>query len=257
MSLSTFSVFYTNIVVSSENKYLNFDEGGGELTAILDPGTYTLTQIQLQLKTQLDAVGANTYLVDIDRDTRVLTISADGTFDLLTSSGSQNGTSIFDDIGFTQTTDLTGLTTYSGAIGAASEYVPQFIVQDYTKNNHYKEKISPTVNESASGRIQVVSFGTRTFFEMSFKFITDKAMDNKVILNNPNGVADCVAFMDIAIEKGELEFMANKDDRATFETVILESTSVSSTGTGYKLKELVGQNLPEYYELTNLKFRVV
>ena len=34
--ISTFSKFYYNLEVTPENKYLDFDEGAGELTAIKD-----------------------------------------------------------------------------------------------------------------------------------------------------------------------------------------------------------------------------
>lgn len=257
MSLSTFSVFYTSIKVDSTNNYINFNEGGGELSATIDAGRYSLTEILTVIKTAMDAIGGQEYTVTLDRDTRKITISATSNFDLLIDTGSQSGIAIWSDIGFTGGVDLTGSNSYEGSQGGASEYQPQFILQDYVESQNYKEKISPTVNESASGRIEVVSFGTRQFFEMSFKFITDKSMDGHVIKNNPSGVSDFRAFMDNAIEKGNLEFMPDVNDRGNFYKVLLETAPGNNKGTGYKLSELLGQGLPGFYELNKVKFRVV
>jgi len=257
MSISTFSVFYTNIEVDSTNNYINFNEGGGEISATVDAGTYTLTEILTAIKTAMDAVGGQEYTVTLNRATRKITISATSNFDLLISTGSQSGISIWSDIGFTSGADLTSTNSYEGSQGGASEYQPQFILQDYVESQNYKEKISPTINESASGRIEVVSFGTRSFFEMSFKFITDKVMDGKLIKNNSSGVSDFRAFMDVAIQKGNLEFMPDINDRGTFYKVLLETVPGNNKGTGYKLNELLGRSLPGFYELNKVKFRVV
>jgi len=257
MSIDTHSVFYTTIVVDSDNNYINFDEGASELTATIDAGSYTLTEILTVIKTALDSVGALTYTVALDRDTRKITISSTSNFSLLLSTGSQVSVSIWNDIGFTSGADLTSASTYTGFEGGASEYLPQFTLQDYVESQNYTEKISPTVNESASGKIEVVSFGSRSFFVMSFKFITDLQMDGVHIKNNPTGVADFRAFLDNAILKGSMEFMPDKDTRATFFKVLLESMPSNKKGTGYKIKELTGKNLPGVYEINNVKFRVV
>lgn len=257
MSISTHSVFYKTIIVDETNNFVNIDEGGGELTGTISSGSYSLTDILTAVKTTLDTIGTNTYTVTVDRTNRRVTIAADGAFDILLSTGSQVGISIWNDLGFTQSADLTGLLTYQGASGASSEYIPQFVLQDYVPADNWKQKISPTVNESASGQIEVVSFGERSFYEMSFKFITNKPMDGKVIKNNPSGVDDLRAFMDNAIQKGPMEFMPDVDNRGIFTKVLLESTPSDKSGTGYKLKELFSQNLPDFFELNGIKFRVI
>jgi hypothetical protein len=55
------------------------DGNAAEFTATLTPGSYTATQIAAELKTQLDAAGANTYTVTYDDKTLKLTITTSGT----------------------------------------------------------------------------------------------------------------------------------------------------------------------------------
>lgn len=257
MSLTTFSVFYTSLTIDSTNNKINFNEGSGELTATIDSGTYSLTDLMTAVKTSMDAVGTLVYTVSFDRSTRIVTISSTSNFDLLISTGTSVAVSSWLTLGFTGAADLTGATTHSGTTAIASEYIPQFILQDYIPEGHDREKISPTINESADGTIEVVSFGTRDFITCSFKFITDKMTDGKVIRYNPTGVADFRTFMDNAIEKGTLEFMPDKDTRSTYYSVKLETTPTNPKGTGYMLMEMTANSLPFFYELNKVKFRVV
>lgn len=257
MSLSTFSRFHYGLTVSNTNNKLNFSEGAGELTATIAVGTYSFADLFTAVKTALDAAGANTYGLSVDRSTRIITINADANFELLTSSGSNDSVSIFPLLGFNQASDLTGADTYDGDTAAALVYEPQFVLQDYDAPENWKERESPSVNMSASGLVEVVSFGLVSFINMSIKFITDKAHDNYVIKNNPTGVADAQAFFEAITARGVFEFMPDKDTPNTFHKVILESMDGNNTGTGYKLKELRSQNLPGYYEVNNIKLRVI
>jgi hypothetical protein len=257
MSLTTFSAFYFGSNIDTTNNMLPFSEGGPELTADLDPGLYSMTQLMTAVKTALDAEGAEVYTVTFDRDTRLVTIAATGVFELLLSSGASVGLSPFQLLGFTAGVDLTGLSSYTGSSPAGSEYTNQFILQDYVEPENFKEKVDPAVSESADGVIQTVSFGTRRFIEMNMKFITNKPGDCVNIRGNSTGVADAQTFLTAIIDKSTFEFMPDISDRLTFFTVILESTPEAGNGTGYRLKEQIGDNLPGYYQTGKLKLRVV
>lgn len=258
MALESFSVFYYGFTITSSNNLIDFDEGSGELTATLTTGTYPVNSIPTIIKTAMDAVGVNEYDISFDRDTRVFTISSIGNnFDLLISSGSQAGSGPWSLLGFPTAADLTGTDTYSGTSAGGDIYEPQFKLQDYVDPEMFIDRVDPTVNESASGRVESVAFGLRRFIEMSFKFITDKEMDGKVIKNNSTGKADLERFLQTIILKGEFEFMPDVGDRATYYVVILEGLQGNNKGTGYKLRELVNMNLPGIYELNGIKLRVV
>lgn len=239
MSIETNSIFYfLDDDIDTTNQNLNFNEGGGELLAILEAGSYTHTDLETVIKTALDAAGALTYTVTFNRVARTFTIAATGTFSLLVSSGSQSGTTVFTLIGFTGA-DLTAASTYTGNTTSGDEYVPQFKLQGFVDKTDNQQKISPTVNESASGIIEVVAFGTRQLYELNIRFATDRDMSKTgTIINNSTGVADLRIFMQRIVNKVPFEFMKNTLARSTFDKVILESTPEDRNGTAYRLKEL-------------------
>lgn len=257
MALSTFSVFYFGFEITSNNRFINFDEGGGELSAELEIGSFTLDEMRTQIKTAMDAAGTDTYTITISRSDRIITISSTGTFSLLLSTGSQIGASPFTLLGFTGGADTASAASHSGDSAAGFKYEPQFILQDFVDDEDFQEKIDSSVNESADGTLEVVNFGTREFTEMSIKFATNIAQDGKLIKNNPNGVTNLRTFLQEITKKNPIEFMEDIDDPDTFEKLVLEAAPGSSTGTGYRLTELVNRNLPGYYEINRLRFRVL
>jgi hypothetical protein len=257
MSLTTHSKFYFGYEISDEALYIDFDEGGAELTAELDIGNYTLTDFADELARALNEAGALTYSVDVNRSTRVLTISATGNFTLRITSGSHLGTTAFGVAGFTGA-DVTGDNEYIGNAGAGSEYVTQFILQSYVSPEDFQEAIYGTVNQSASGAVEVVTFGELRFIEANLKYVTNVSHGaTGVIRSDSSGVAKLRTFMQYLTTKAPLEFMPDEDTPATYYSVMLEGTPDDSKGLKYKLKELYSQGLPGYFETGNLKFRVL
>lgn len=259
MAVGTHSIIYYGYTITNSNKFLNFDEGGGELTATLAVGAYSLTELLTVIKTAMDAVSTlpQAYTITVDRDTRKITIASDATFDLLISSGSQTGSSPWTLMGFTGSVDLTGAITYTSDDASGDFFIPQMEVQDFTDSENRQELISPSVNESANGEIEVVSFGVRKFLTMSFKLITDKPADGVLIRNNTTGVADAQRFLQDATQKRPFEFMVDIDSRSSFKKCLLESTPTNAQGVGYELRELVRDGMPGYYEINNLRVRVL
>lgn len=256
MALSTFSIFYYGFTIDANNKFINFDEGGGELSAELEQGSHTMDEMRTIIKTAMDAAGGDTYTVSVNRTTRKFTISSTGTFSLLLGTGSQVGASPFSLLGFTSGSDTASASSHTSTSGAGLTYEPQFVLQDYVNDEDFQEKIDSKVNESASGVLEVVNFGTRKFIELSLKFITNiLPQDGKVIKGSGSGVQNARAFLQDITKKHPVEIMEDISDRDTFKKLVLESTPSSSSGTAYKLNELVGQNLPGYYEINRLKFR--
>jgi hypothetical protein len=255
--INTYSSFFYIDGVTASNFYLNFDEGAGELTAQVESGNYTHSDLAGAVSSALNDVGGLTYTVAFDRDLRLYTISASGNFTLKITSGANVGTDIFPLLGFTGA-DLSGLSTYTANLQAGSEYVPQFWLQDYVDIEDLQKAVSASINKSASGKVEVVKFGIEKFFEMNLKFITDVDQgQGNPILTNLNGVQDARLFLRFVTQKQELEFMPDKSNKANFFTVLLESTAESKDGTGYRLKELYTSNLPGYYETGKLVFRLV
>lgn len=254
MSLKTFSSFYYGHTVDSNNFTLDFDEGGPELQASLEIGDYTLTELLVEVKAQMDAIGGQTYSVSVDRSTRLVTISAPGNFSLLPVTGSRSGLSVFELLGFTA--DKTGSNSYVGDQPSGSEYLPQFILQDHISFDNWKESIDPVVNEATSGQVETVKFGTKQFMEANIKWITEYVMPNfGPIENDQQALTNIRLFLDFATNKRRFEYMEDRQNPGNFDKVILESTPESSTGTNYKLKE--EREAAGFFSTGVLKFRKV
>ena len=257
MSLKTRSAFIYGYTVDDTQLYIDFSEGSGELTATLDVNDYTMTDIATEMARAMTEAGGQTYSVIIDRATRKYTISAPSSFDLLVSSGSHVGTAIWDMIGMNGV-DKIGLLSYESDKASGTEYLPQFLLQNYIGFNDYETAVSGSVNESANGDIEVVSFGNINFAEFNIKFATDVNQgESTVIENNANGVSELRLFMQYCITKGVLEFIPDKNAPNTYSKTLLESTSLDKNGIGFKLYEMYGRGLPNYYETKNLKWRLL
>jgi len=103
-----------NFVIDATNNKLDFDEGGGELTATISSDTYTPAEIATEIKTQLDSAGGDTYTVSYASGTGKFTIATDGDpLSLLWDSGTNTLVSVGASIGFSLAADDTSALTYT------------------------------------------------------------------------------------------------------------------------------------------------
>jgi flagellar hook-associated protein 2 len=106
--------------IDGTNKYIDFSEdGGAELTATLTEGTYTTSELLVELKAQLDAAsdgGANSYNYIVAYsaiDKEFIIESSDPTqLDILWGTGTNSANSAASVLGF-DATDDTGALTYA------------------------------------------------------------------------------------------------------------------------------------------------
>jgi hypothetical protein len=257
MTIQTRSKFYFINEVDDSNLNLPFDEGSGEINAQLNVGGYSVTQLAVEIARALNDAGSQPYTVSFDRENRTYTISSDATFTLLGASGATSGLSIFPTIGF-DLIDKSGQLSYSSDSVAGNEYKPQFFLQRFTPFENFREKVDSKVNEAASGNLETVSFGERRFMEFELRFVTDIDQGpNGVIETNVNGVSNLRDFMEFITNKLPLEFMADRKDVSTFETILLERTPESPDGVNFKIKEQFQQGLAGYFRTGTLRFRKV
>ncbi len=261
MTIKTIPKIYYIDAISSSNNLLNFREPNQppalELTAQLLVGSRTVTDLMIEVQRSLNDAGANTYTVTFDRTTRLITISADDTFELLASSGNNVGVSPFSLLGFSS--DRTGASSYVGDSQVATEYIPQFPLQSYKALADNLEGTESSINESADGStVEVVTFGDRRFLEFNLINITSlpKGKDNP-IRNSSTGLQDARDLMEFLVKKSPVEFMENASVPGTYSKVLLESTRSSKQGIGYELRELIGRGLNDHYETGILRFREI
>jgi hypothetical protein len=255
MSILTRPIFYYGFQVTVNDIYINFDEGSGELAATVTAGVYSFTGLASAVATALNNVGSQVYTVSANRLDRTYTISSVANFDLLFATGANTGLSIASVIGF-DVADVTGSNSYTGTNSAGSEFIPQFPLQNYVDLEDFVEVAQANINESASGLVEVYSIGSRRFTEFNVAYTTDNDIKGQ-FLKQENAIANLRSFMLFLITKGQIEMMKDREDRDTFTTLILEKTPSSSTGTGFKLKELYNRKLLGFYETGQLVFREV
>lgn len=260
----THSSFYYGHVLSENNLYLSFrepfDTDTSEKIAELNVGDYSLSEFVDELARALNARGAQEYTVTIDRTTRIITISASQVFELLISSGNTVAISVFGLAGFSGS-DLTGLTTYEATQASGKEYFPQFKLQSYVDLRDNIRKSQASVNESASGIPEIVSFGKIREMECDILFATDIDQgDEKLgspIRTNLTGVQDLRDFVEAITDKNTIEFIPNRNDPDTFNKMILESSEDSGEGIKIQVKEIRTSGMTGYYKTGKLVFREV
>ena len=104
--------------IGSTNNKINFKEAalGTELTATLTSGIYSVDALAIEIKSKMEAVGSQIYVVTFSRVTGKWTIATGGSYlSLLLSSGTNQATSVFKlALGFSNT-DKTGALVYTGS----------------------------------------------------------------------------------------------------------------------------------------------
>jgi hypothetical protein len=243
--------------ITGSNNKIDIDEGSGEVTVTLSVGRYSPQGLMTHIASKLNEALGNTYTVSFDRATRTVTIAADASFDVLIATGSNAALGPYSLLGL-GSADLIGGVSYTGGSPAGFQYRPQFRLQNYLATAHNKRAVDAAVNKSTSGEIEVVSFGEERFMECNIMFITDIDQgDGSVIRSNSTGVQAAIDFLDACVDKERIDFVPDVTDPGTYETLLLESTPESSTGTGYQLTEEYSRGLPGYYQTGVLVFRKV
>jgi len=258
MALSTISGFNYGHTVDEDNQSINFDDGSTTDLAAIEIGSYTLREFGDAIANALTgASDVQEYTVILDRTNNTFTISATSNFDLLIDTGAQKGVTAFTLMGFNGA-DLTGANSYTSDSMSGSQYVVQFPVSKYVDFDDIQKRTQSTVNESANGDVEVVSYGINNFMECNITLITD-ITGQGVIRNNASGVSDARNFLVYATNKAPLEFVKDIVNNPTTDITdcIIESTSEDKKGTGFRLKELYAKKLAGYFETGKLTFRAI
>ena len=248
--LDTFSKFYYGHTIDTTNNIISFNDGS-DRNATLNVGDYSLTEFVTETQRALNAASSLTFTVSVDRSTRLITISAGSTFELQVASGSALST--YSLLGFSGA-NKTASNSYTGSNPSGSEFKPQLKLQKYVPFGNEQIGTYSNVAKSASGKVEVVSYGIDDFMSMDIQFQTNNDTTGSIIENQANGLDNLRTFLQYAVLKRKLEFIPDRDTPGTFDKCILESTQVSSTGTGYKLNEYLG-SLPGFFSSGLLKFR--
>jgi hypothetical protein len=141
-------------VIGATNKYIDFDEGGAELTATLATGNYNGTTLATEIKTKMDAAGG-TYTITYSETTGKFTIyRAGGNFTLRWQSGTNTANTVGTTLGFVVSSNDTGADTYTSDYRRI-HYPAEYIDLDQGSANQFNFVALINHNISASATITV------------------------------------------------------------------------------------------------------
>lgn len=143
-----------NIVITTANQKLDFNEGAGELTATVVAATYTPSALATQIKTQMESAGAATYTITYSG--KVFRIANNATLGLLCSSGTNVANGIWTTIGFAAT-DLSGFINYAANYAID---VQNFLMFEGIFQNETGERRKPLVYLNPSDNFLYETVGT-------------------------------------------------------------------------------------------------
>jgi len=251
MSIETYSAFTYGHTITDDNKFININEGSGEIACVIEIGSYSLGEFVNKVSEALNNSGSLEYDVSIDRNTRKITISSTSAFDLLISSGANASSSAYELIGFTGA-DQTGLLTYEGDESSGEYYQPQNILQSYIDFTQSFKTTNASVNQSASGVVEVVSYGKIRFMNCNIAPIRD-GENFGFMLDDLQAEQNILNFINYASSKAKIEFIPDVNNPSTFTNCLLESTRESKQGVDFDLKPY--QKLFKWYQSGALTFR--
>ena len=256
MTIKTYSAFTYGHTITIDNQLIPFSENGvDEILATIPVGSYTLSDFAIAVSSAMTNFGSQTYTVSLDRSTRLLTISAPSNFWLYVTSSSVSNVSAYPLMGFS--TERSNILTADGDSASGDIFEPQFYLQKYVDFDDFQSSNNVTVNETASGKVEVIKYGNINFMECNITLQTNIAQGKDSVIKNKSGYSDLLLFMQYATTKQPMEFIPNIDDMNTFTDCILEKTGSDSTGTGFKLKELYSRGFADWWETGIITFRKV
>ena len=254
MTIKTRSKFYYDFASDNDSTDLVFNEGAADLTAKIRVGQYSPTNLAIETARALTETGAHDYLCTFNRESRLFTISASGSFSLLVTSG-VTSSSAFPLLGFTGG-DIVSVTSSTSDAAAGKVFLPQFRLQNFVDFQDDEGFSFATTNKTANAQVEVVSFGTESFSEFNIMFQTNIDQGHGGSLETDlNGVSNMREFFRYAIKKGSIDFMPDRDDVNAFTECILEKTPASKDGVAFKLKEMYSKGLIDYFESGLIKLR--
>lgn len=255
-TLQTLSTFYYGFNIESVNQYLDFNEGGPEITASLPISDYSMSEFISAVEDAFNLASTMDYVVSVDRDTRLVTISAPSNFTLMCSTGSHSGSSAWELLGFDTSTNKTGTNTYTSENPCGYEYRPQTLLMGYVAPEDYEVKESAVVSISANGQVQTISFGDGQRMECNIIGATNLLnLKHTPFYENATGLQALRDFMKFLITKSKVEFMPDIANRAQYYTLLLDSSSADKNGTKFRIENMKGATY--FYESGSLVFRKV
>lgn len=251
------ALFLFGFDITKANQFINFQivNAGPVLTAVLNVANYTATELMAELQRAMQVADpAHTYVWSIDRsvangESNRVTVLSNGTYlKILFGTGVSAGNTPAGLLGFVSA-DLTGALTYSGTSQAGIILRPEFPTYDYLGPDEWA--INDGVkNISAAGLKETLVFAQVYFAQGRWQYITN--------FGNRTQKTEWETFLKYATKQLKFEFTPSiYEDPTKFYQVTLEKSPADGNGMGYKLNQMLSQNLYRFYDTGILEFRLI
>lgn len=128
-SLEGIEYYYNPIIITSSNRYIDFNDGGVKAAAVPVKVYKDPYELAAAIQTAMDAQSSDTITCTYSDATRLFTIATNGvTLSLLWNTGTNTANGIHTTIGFSSAANDTGATSYSSdsAITFGASYTPTY-----------------------------------------------------------------------------------------------------------------------------------
>lgn len=250
MALRARSSFLYGYQITATNRSLDFRvvSGGPILLAALQIGNYSLSDLLIEIKRAMTSA-APLFVFTITANRTIsggtqnrVTITSTSTYlDLLFASGPRVGSSVAPIIGFASM-DRVGGVSYTGTLSTGTILVTEREGYNYTPETLFKE-VNGATSISAIGDKETIVWGTMQFIEVMFMYEPES-----------KSIMEWQPFMTWAIRQLPFDFTPEITSPNLFSNVTLESTSESSKGLGYQMKEQI-PDFPFLYQTGKIKMR--
>lgn len=252
MALQDKSLFLYGFTVTPTNQYIPFlnVNAGTEIDAIVPTGQYTLATLCTAISAAMNAADtANTYTCTAARTfgsnlQNRITISTSGAFlTLLWGTSSFSAASIRDLISFGHS-NLTGSTSYTNSLSSGTAVATSWYGFNYQPPSVNLKTIG-SVNISANGTKETVSWSVQQFIEVEYKYEAQA-----YVLATWQPLAAWMA------QGMPFDFTPQINQPPTFYSCTLEKSPGDSKGLGFMMKEMA-PDFPFEYTTGQLQFRLL
>lgn len=265
MTIATQSVFHYGLEIDGDNTFFEIQtESGANLTFQIPEGSCCHSDMPMLLNKLLEAGGTGfEELIEfvLDRELcRIIVRSKDGSnFSILSNTGPNAANGAYETLGFSTDQDYTGSNEYMAEKGLGKKYYPQFYLQDFDTCDVNRELRQATVNESSTGKCEVLFCGIDTYFEFEIKYISNCPSSCRSYRTDPMGVEKAVDFLTWALCRKCIEFTPDCNRPENYFEIKIDRIPGSRNATRFKLRDMFEDIGCEkiYYKTGKLRWRVV
>jgi len=248
MALSNPSLILYGYQITPNNQYISFATNSGETppntrTAVLNVGFYSLATLLDEVVAALTAADPlHVYTATADRtvaggtQNRVTIATTNTYLGIYFSTGNPSNPASL--LGF-NTADYTGSTSYTGSATSGTVLVPNMVGYNYLPTTNMQKNFG-SINVSASGVKESITFALQNFWQVQFRYIPSSVL------------SQWSALIGWLIQQRAIDFTPDITQPTNFYTGTLEDPN---QGLQFDLTEMLPE-FPNLYETPLLKFRI-